>query len=378
MCPMACDIAIVGGGPAGAYLAYCLAQNSIYATIYDDSHPREKPCGGGVSPFALNRFPLLKGVPCSSRFVDKAMVISPKGREAMLSVKTGMVVSREHLDEYLLQKAIDSGAKLIEERVTGIEEEANGWVIRTRSREYRAWLIVGADGVSSLVRRTIVGPIPRENLAACIGYFARDVERDYCVMRFLKGLDGYAWIFPREGHSSIGVALDVRQAKALTDYLDAFIEGYCPNMERISRFGALVPAIRDPSFYAIPCSGKNWILVGDAAGHVDPILLEGIRYAIWSAELAAEAITDEDPAKFNVLWRNAYHRDLVQACRLAKLWYNPSMLELMVMMASRSGAFEQIMAGLMEREQPYRSLLGGMLTSLPRIVLDVTLSLLRR
>jgi geranylgeranyl reductase family protein len=370
-------IAIVGGGPSGAYLAYRLAQNGIYASIYDDSHPREKPCGGGVSPFALNRFPILKGVPSSHRFINRAVLISPKGREAMLSVGTVMNVSREHLDNYLLQKALDSGAKLIEDRVTGIEEDANGWLIRTRSGEYRSRLIVGADGVNSIVRRTIINRIPKENVAACVGYFASGVENDYSIIKFIGGFRGYAWIFPREKYSSIGVGTDIGQANKLTDYLNAFIEEYCPHIERISRFGALIPAIKDPSFYEIPCSGKNWILVGDAAGHVDPILGEGIRYAIWSAELAAEAIVDGNPAKFDVLWRKAYYQNLVAACRLVKLWYNPRVLELIIMMTSRSKTFAQILAGLLTGEQTYGGLAKRVSASLPRIAFDGTLGSLK-
>lgn len=372
------DVAIIGGGPAGAYLGYCLAQNEIYATIFDDSHPREKPCGGGVSPFALERFPLLKGVPYSYRFVNKMMFISPEGREAMASGQTLMNVSREHLDGYLLQTAIDKGAKVIEQRVTGIREEADYWLIRTRDGEFRSRLIVGADGVNSIVRRMVIGRIPKENLAVCIGYFARGMERDYSVMKFLKGFNGYAWIFPRETHSSIGVGLDMRQARNLTSYLNEFTEQYCPNIEKISRFRALIPAIRDPGFYDIPCSGRNWILIGDAAGHVDPISGEGIRYAIWSAELAAEAIIDGNPAKFDVLWRNAYYQDFVRAIRLFKFVYNSRLLELWVMLVSRSKTFGQIVTGIIASERTYRGLRRRVLVRLPRIFLEATSGLFKR
>jgi len=368
------DIAIVGGGPAGAYLGYRLAQNGIYATIYDDSHPREKPCGGGITPFTLERFPLLKGVPSSYRFVHRILVISPEGEEATVSGLRIMNVSREHLDKYLLQKATDSGAKLIEERVTGIEERADGWLIRTEKGEYRSRLLIGADGVHSVVRRATVGRIPRENMAACIGYFARGVERDYSVMRFLKGCNGYAWIFPRETHSSIGVATDTRHARKLTGYLNEFIKEYCPKIEKISPFGAMMPATRDPKFYEIPCSGRNWILIGDAAGHVDPILGEGIRYAIWGAELAAEAIVDENPARFDVLWRKAYYPDFVEACGLFEFIYNPGMQELGVMMLSRSETFAQIMTGVVASEQTYRGLRERVVASLPRIMSEAEMN----
>jgi geranylgeranyl reductase len=193
------DVAIVGGGPAGAYLGYYLGRKGIHATVFDDSHPREKPCGGGVTPFTLGRFPLLKDIPQSQRFVNRMLFISPDGRKAMASGQTIMNVSREHFDKYLLQKAVDAGAKLIEERVTGVKEEADHWNIRTEKRQFKAKIVVGADGVNSVVRKATVGSIPKENVGACVGCFARGVERDYSVMKFFKGFNGYAWIWHRPG-----------------------------------------------------------------------------------------------------------------------------------------------------------------------------------
>ncbi len=364
------DIAIVGGGPAGAYLGYLLGQRGINAAIYDDSHPREKPCGGGITPSAREKFPLLREIPSSYRYVDKILFISPEGKEAMVGGQTLMNVSREHLDGYLLHQAVDAGAQLVEERVTGVVEEANTWRIRTEKGEYRSRLIVGADGVNSVVRDATVGRISRDDIGACIGYFARDVERDYNVMRFFKGFQGYAWIFPRETHSSIGVGLDIKQAKNLKGYLDGFIDEYCPGIEKISPYGALIPAARHPGFYKLPCAGANWILIGDAAGHVDPILGEGIRYALWDAELAAEAIIDGKPKRFDSLWRQACYQDFVEACRLREFVYDPGMLERGVDLISRSETFAGIMMGIVAGTQSYSGLWGRVINSLPRMIAE--------
>jgi len=368
------NVAIVGGGPAGSYLGYCLAQKGIYASIFDDSHPREKPCGGAISPFALRKFPILEGVPYS-KFIGKMMVVSPRGRETMISVPkdNGMVVSRKHLDMYLLEQAINHGAKLIQERVASIERKSNVWLIRTRDRELTSGLVIGADGVNSVVRKAIVGRIPKQHIAACIGYFAQGFDKDYGIIRFLEGLNGYAWVFPGEIHSSIGVGSDTPKANRLRNYLNEFVEKYVPNMEKPSRFGALIPAIKDPGFFDIPCSGQNWILIGDAAGHVDPVTGEGILYALWSAELAAKAITEDDPSRFDTLWRSEYYPELVKACRLVRIAYNARVLEFAILVASRSKVYAQILAELIAKEQPYRGLLKRLITRCPRAVLDCTI-----
>jgi flavin-dependent dehydrogenase len=162
----------------------------------------------------------------------------------------------------------------------------------------------------------------------------------------------------------------MRQARNLPGYLDRFVEEYCPNIERVARFGALIPTVRDPAFYKLPCAGSNWILIGDAAGHVDPVLGEGIRYALWSAELASEAVAGGDPRSFDRLWREAYRRDFVEACRLRELVYDPKTLELVVMMLSRSETVARIAAGFLTGEQTYRGLKGAIVASLPKIALE--------
>jgi flavin-dependent dehydrogenase len=146
-------------------------------------------------------------------------------------------------------------------------------------------------------------------------------------------------------------------------------------VEKTSRYGALIPAVRDPAFYDMPCSGTNWVLIGDAAGHVDPLLGEGIRYAIWSADLAAQAIANGGPARFELLWRKAYCEDLVKACRLVGFVYNPRVLELAVALVSRSRTCERIVTDVVASERPYRGIRRRVAIRLPRIALDAALSL---
>ena len=112
------DIVIVGGGPAGAYCAYELAKNGIYPIIFDNSHPREKPCGGGLSPLVLEKYPFIKNVPSKGIFSARFKIISPSVKEAIAKGNRGSFnVSRLQLDKYLLNMAIKKGARLVEESV---------------------------------------------------------------------------------------------------------------------------------------------------------------------------------------------------------------------------------------------------------------------
>ena len=114
---------IIGGGVAGAYCAYQLAKKGLHPVIFDPSHPREKPCGGLISPLALKLFPFLKQLPIDRSEKTRLYVISPSGKKVCTHFRKNraLVFSRLELDQCLLNMAIDCGAKLISERVITIE-----------------------------------------------------------------------------------------------------------------------------------------------------------------------------------------------------------------------------------------------------------------
>ena len=85
----------------------------------------------------------------------------------------------------------------------------------------------------------------------------------------------------------------------------------------------MLPSARNPEFFATPCAGKNWILVGDAAGHVDPISGGGILYALWDGELAAQAIKANNPQSYDLLWRDAFGKDLEERYGKQDSFYDP-------------------------------------------------------
>jgi len=78
----------------------------------------------------------------------------------------------------------------------------------------------------------------------------------------------------------------------------------------------LIPSAIKPGFWSSRCSGQNWALIGDAAGHVDPLTGIGIPYALASSTLVARAILREDLGSYDRTWRDQYGHGLEQSSRM--------------------------------------------------------------
>ena len=323
-------VAIVGAGPAGSYCAYKLAENAIYPSVFDNSHPREKPCGGLVPAGAQELFPFLKAIPIPHSERSTMNMITPSGRRVIIGFRKGKIMgfSRLKFDRYLLDMAVNEGANLVEEKVIGLQRKYGWWKVRTQKQLYAVKTVVGADGVNSMVRRNIVGSLSKMDKGVCFGYFVKGLENEDVTIKFLPGKKGYMWIIPRGDDASIGVgSAEIRRGTELKTDLDNFISNFCPQAEKISEWTALIPNVKDTKTFHKPIAGSNWILIGDAAGHVDPITGSGIIYALLDGELAAEAIAEDNPELFNKMWIKTYGQQLLRATKLRGWVYKQPLLE---------------------------------------------------
>jgi len=366
-------VAIVGGGPAGALLAWELARAGAAATVFDASHPREKPCGGGMTPAAWRMLPEAPaGDPLPARRVDACRFDSGAGPFVDVRLaRPVLVASRREVDAWLLRRAHERGARHRAERVVAVDAEGG---VRTAGGEREAYdVVVGADGAGSLVRRTLASPVPAARLLIACGWLA-DGDAPMLI-RFTPGLAGYWWIFPRPGHVEVGICapLGAVPTPELLARLDAEAE---------ASFPTLAPPGRGRQAHTIPfpdadprslrgIAGPRWALVGDAAALADPVTGEGIRYALLSARLLARTLLEGGgPERYARGVADSFGRELVRAARWRPRFYAPGFTTRMVRYAARSEAVRRVLAELVLGEQGYRGLEWRLLRAAPRFLMD--------
>ena len=168
--------------PAGCWAAYRLARAGARVALVDGSHPREKPCGGGVTGRALalvaDAIDAARLPSCrirSARFTD-----SPGRRSVTIPLDDDalVVASRAEFDGMLLAAARQAGATIVSSRALDVTRDAQGFLVHTAAGRVAARLLIGADGANSLVRRRLARPFARADLSIATGILrARRDER---------------------------------------------------------------------------------------------------------------------------------------------------------------------------------------------------------
>jgi geranylgeranyl reductase family protein len=383
------NVAIVGAGPAGARAAYRLARRGVRVTIFDASHPREKPCGGGVTGRALAlvadaidpatlpgtairsvRFTRLRTCGASARQARHTLSASAAqaadGAVVPLDDHALVVTSRAAFDASLLAAAERAGAVLVRSRVIDVTADAGGVSLHTANGTHRAAFVIGADGANSMVRRRVATPFRRDQLSIATGFFAHGATSDEIVIEVTPDPPGYIWSFPRPGHLAIGICAQANAgitASALRERASAWIAA-----TRIADGAALeayswpIPSLSAPDVNALQLAGPCWALVGDAAGLVDPITREGIYFALASGQWIADALMEDDPTRgYTARARDEALSELARAARLKASFFRPAFTGLMISALQESAAIRAVMADLVAGRQSYAGLRSRLL-----------------
>ncbi len=302
------DVIIVGGGPAGSTAGYLLSNFGFNVVIIDKSNfPRRKLCGGSISDktlkildrvfdeteSSLRKRHILNFQSDSYEFFHKNKCMLKNTRDMPF-----YFTDRRVYDNFLLEKAKGAGVEVIEGDGVKVFDPSKGEVITATGKRLKATFIVGADGVNSIMRKELFRKYQiathkwKQNLATAVEVFIDRTEIEEAIDHpiFFFGFVnwGYSWIFPSKDKLIVGLGgLNSANRGNLLDLFHNFLSSSVLNQGRRTRIHAHpVPA---GNFLLRPVF-KNVILVGDAAGFVNPITGEGIFYAQRSAELASWAI----------------------------------------------------------------------------------------
>jgi flavin-dependent dehydrogenase len=373
-------VAVVGAGPAGSLLAWRLVRDGARVTLYDHSHPREKPCGGGVTPRALARMPPAPpDDPRPGREVLDCRFDSGEGEWVDVNLRRPMLVaSRRELDAWLLRRAIEAGARHVAERVRAVEHDGQ---VRGAVGTAVFDVVVGADGATSLVRRTFLGPTPTGRLMIAAGWYARGTAP--ALVRFAPGVAGYLWLFPRPDHVGVGICapLGAPPTRQLLHRLEREVARHFPAFvdDEARRYAATIPSPSTEEASILEIAGSRWALVGDAAALADPVTGEGIYPALRSAEILADTLRDEgSPAGYPERLLEDLGRDLLKGAAARARFFAPGFPRRMVRFATWSPAIRRVLADLVLGEQGYLDLKRRLLRAGPRFLLEAAAARLRR
>jgi geranylgeranyl reductase family protein len=352
-------IAVLGGGPAGAFAARQSAASGLRTVLFDEKLAWEKPCGGGVTFKAYQQYPFLleSGI---YRSVSRTCLHTAEAGAARLALTKPMLIfSRKELNQLLLDRAVAAGTELRKARVLGINRADGRWQVQTTGGSLAADFVIVATGARNPLRNAGTALAAEDSMTA-LGYFVPQPQ-SHIDIEFFPEFAGYVWVFPRADHLSVGICGKGEPASAMRDRLERYMDE-----RRISRVGAkyyghLLPSLDTASWSRNRLAGEGWLAVGDAGGLVDPVTGEGIYYAMRSGELAGELAAAGRENEYAAAVGREFGEDLAYASTLARRLFLGRYLfgsntARLIQFLRRSPRLHEIMQEMFSGTMPYLDL----------------------
>jgi geranylgeranyl reductase family protein len=287
------DAIVVGAGPAGSTAAYRLARAGADVLLLDRARfPRDKPCGGGVTGRAARLLPFSID-PVVEHVVTAVDLRLRYGRGFARGDDDPLVymTQRKRLDHFLVEQAAGAGAEVREGvKVAGLQVGDDGVAVEG----FEGRVLIGADGVNGVTARAlglggnrVVGVALEGNLP----YAKLDRKRYDGRLALEIGVvpGGYGWVFPKADHANFGVGGWASEGPRLRDHLRRLCEAHDASFDDLEELRGYRLPLRSPR--STLARGRA-LIVGDAAGLIDPVSGDGMFEGFLSSRYAAEAVAD--------------------------------------------------------------------------------------
>ena len=324
------DCIIVGSGPAGASAAYHLAKAGRSVLVLEkEKLPRYKPCGGGVAPIIQQWFDfdfspaisLKVGVTRYTWKQQDAIEVSLDTHEPLWMVR------RDIFDHFLMQQSQNQGATLQQETlVTGIEQQTDKTLVKTRQGNYTGRYLIAADGGKGPTAQWLGFKNRKRVLAGALETEVLIPNSTEKRIHFEFGMvqPGYLWNFPKADGYSLGAgAFSQRGSQNLRSILASYAHLFQVDLKNVKHWGHPISLWNgDQKLHT-----DRALLAGEAACVVDPFTAEGIRPSIFSGIKAAQAINQALSGDSNALenysriMAEEWGKEMIWARRLANTFY---------------------------------------------------------
>jgi len=337
------DVVVAGGGPAGLFFAIKAAEGGLDVLVLDKKQEIGSPvrCAEGLGVDGVNML-LNAGLPDSDGWkgwpVKGAYLYAPNGRSVRIP-GNGYVVERPIMEREMAKAATRKGARVLaaHDVCDVIKEGGRVAGVRARflgeEREFRAPLVIAADGFESLLARKagLNTFQPAYHVDSGFEYLMSGLDIDADAIHLFFGRDvaprGYVWIFPKGNDTAnVGIGIDARLDATAKQYLDRWIEKHGKD------YGLSNASVLEVRGGGIPVGGflkkmtaDGLIVVGDAAHQVHPLHGGGMFLAMEAAEIAADValkafergdFTDSTLSEYNDRWWKLRGRSLETALKL--------------------------------------------------------------